>query len=460
MVIFLALLFVISRLINLMALPPYWDEIIYIRWLIAIKTHQAWLLPLKEFGWEPLNIWLAALVNRGATDPLLALRLTTVFFGGLSAIMAYKTIKLIFNKTVAWFTAWLVIICPLLLVHDRLGLRGEAIISFISWLTLMGLYLRLVKKNSRAVYLIAIGLVIGLMTKTTAMVIVPAVLLAYLFFRPRLAKADFLAALISCLPFLFFALTDTLNNVLNKKDVFVLSWAQLGSLIKPNLIQTGLWFYQYLTWPILLVITLGLILVGRFYRRRGGLLLLNILPVLLLIILIGSMFFPRYLVSVVSLLLTFGGISLAWLYQKLPRLLKPLLVVIFLPSLFLDFQIIKDIRQAKLPEIERWQYVTGWPSGYAIKELTEYLKSNPPQTLLVEPNDIIPIGITYYWPDYSIKMIRMTLDYKTPEGFQLTKETYSVANNRPTPPENLQFKLIKEFFRPENKSSIKLFKLQ
>ncbi|MFH0943538.1 MAG: glycosyltransferase family 39 protein [Candidatus Beckwithbacteria bacterium] len=448
MAIFLALLFGISRLINLMALPPYWDEIIYIRWLIAIKTHQAWLLPLKEFGWEPLNIWLAALANRAVTDPLLALRLTTTFFGGLSAIMAYKTIKLIYNKTAAIFTASLVIICPLLLVHDRLGLRGEAVISFVSWLTLMGLYLRLVKKNSWAVYLIAIALIVGLMTKTTAMALVPAVLLSYLFFRPRLVKADFLAALISCLPFLFFTLTDTLSNVLNKKDVFVLSWAQLGSLIKPNLIQAGLWFYQYLTWPILLVGALGLILVGRFYRRCGGLLLLNILPAFLLIILIGSMFFPRYLVSVVSLLLTFGGIGLAWLYQKLPRLLKPLLAIIFLPSLFLDFQIIKDIRQAKLPEIERWQYVTGWPSGYGLPELITYLKTNPPSVLVTEDNDLVKTGLTYLWPNYPFTITQIP-----------TQNAYFVLNISEQLPEGIKGELIKEFPRPENKSSIKLFKL-
>jgi hypothetical protein len=432
-----------------MVFPPYWDEIIYIRWLIAIKTHQAWLLPLQEFGWEPLNIWLAALVNRAVTDPLLALRLTTVFFGGLSAIIAYKTIKLIFNKTAASFTAWLVIICPLLLVHDRLGLRGEAIISFISWLTLTGLYLRLVRKNSRAVYLIALALIIGLMTKTTAMALIPAVLLAYLFFRPRLDKADFLAALISCSPFLFFTLTGTLNNVLNKKEVFVLSWAQLGSLIKPNLIQTGLWFYQYLTWPILLVIVLGLILVGKFNHRRGGLLLLNILPAFLLIILIGRMFFPRYLVNVVSLLLTFGGIGLAWLYQKLPRLLKPLLVIIFLPALFLDFQIIKDIRQAKLPEIERWQYVTGWPAGYGLTELITYLKTDSPSVLVTEDNDLIKSGLPYLWPEHPF-IITQTA----------TASAYFVSNINNQLPDGLTGRLIKEFPRPENKSALRLWQLE
>ncbi len=449
MTILLILLFCISRLVNLMVFPPYWDEIIYIRWLIAIKTHQAWLLPLQEFGWEPLNIWLAALVNRAVTDPLLALRLTTVFFGGLSAIIAYKTIKLIFNKTAASFTAWLVIICPLLLVHDRLGLRGEAIISFISWLTLTGLYLRLVRKNSRAVYLIALALIIGLMTKTTAMALIPAVLLAYLFFRPRLDKADFLAALISCSPFLFFTLTGTLNNVLNKKEVFVLSWAQLGSLIKPNLIQTGLWFYQYLTWPILLVIVLGLILVGKFNHRRGGLLLLNILPAFLLIILIGRMFFPRYLVNVVSLLLTFGGIGLAWLYQKLPRLLKPLLVIIFLPALFLDFQIIKDIRQAKLPEIERWQYVTGWPAGYGLTELITYLKTDSPSVLVTEDNDLIKSGLPYLWPEHPF-IITQTA----------TASAYFVSNINNQLPDGLTGRLIKEFPRPENKSALRLWQLE
>ena len=75
MLIVLVGLFLLTRLYQLVSfMPLFMDEALYIRWLTEIKSTNNWLLPLQEFGWEPLNIWIAALINHITDNRLLSLR--------------------------------------------------------------------------------------------------------------------------------------------------------------------------------------------------------------------------------------------------------------------------------------------------------------------------------------------------------------------------------------------------
>jgi len=112
----------------------------------------------------------------------------------------------------------------------------------------------------------------------------------------------------------------------------------------------------------------------------------------------------------------------------------------------------------KLPEIEKWQYVTGWPSGFAVQDLIDYLKTNPPQVLISESNDLIPSSLNYYWPGHSIKQLQLDeaylLNTKLPD-----QKTYLVLNEASLLPDHFSGKIIKQFPRPENKSSIRLYEI-
>lgn len=116
----LVIIFILTRIYHLLALPPFIDEMIYTRWLQTIKTTGDWLLPLKEFGWEPLGIWTASLINRIISDPVFSLRLNSVIFSGLSLIMVYK----LSGRTAVLFY----VLSPIILFHDRLGLRGDNLV--------------------------------------------------------------------------------------------------------------------------------------------------------------------------------------------------------------------------------------------------------------------------------------------------------------------------------------------
>lgn len=435
----LAIIFILTRVYHLLILPPFIDEMIYTRWLQTIKSTGDWLLPLKEFGWEPLNIWLAILANRFISDPLLSLRITAVFFGLLLLLAAIN----IGN----WKTGLLVIFSPAILLYDRLGLRGDNAVVFFSALVFIGLRQKLINKNNRGIYLVSLGIILGLLTKTTAAVLPISVLLSYLVFRPRLNRHDFVAAGLCFFPGLFYWLSGMLTAVVNKKDTFfgLISLSQ----IKNNLAEALPWFWQYLTWPVCLLAILGLLVLIWQHRPVVKILLAMWLSSFILIIGFAKIIFPRYWLIIYFLTLVVAGHGWQWLIEKLPKSFRLLTLVFIIPGILFSWQIVTQPQNAPLPAIERWQYVTGWPSGYALNDLVAYLKTAPPQILVTEDNDLVSSGLPYLWPDYPF-IITQTA----------TASAYFVSNINDQLPDGLTGRLIKEFPRPENKSALKLWQLE
>jgi len=445
-----------------MDFPPFLDETIYIRWLETIKNTNFWFLPLREFGWAPLTTWISAIINIFIKENLLSLRLSAGFFGFLSLIIAYKLAKLLFKQSsVVFFTSVLIIISPIVFIHDRLGLRGDSAVTFSALLLLYGLTKRLINKKSSASYIIGFAIALGLLIKSTAWIFPLIVVLAYLVFKPKLIKSDFFAGLLSTSSLFFYFLTNSLSAFLNKTNVFLVSSDQPVSLFKSNLIQLFQWSYQYLSWPVLIMILFGTIICYKKYRKIWLLLTISIVPVIIFDLFFAKIFFPRYLLFITVFSFFFAGFGISFIWKKLPIYLKPLLLlIVFLPNLLTDIAIIKDIRTAKLPEIERWQYVTGWPSGYNLQDLTDYLKSNPPDILITETNDLIRSGVPYLWPEHSMRIIFMNDNLELAESLPADKLIFLTLNTSEQLSSQFKGELIKQFPRPENKTSIKLYKIQ
>jgi|GEM_PF-1443715 hypothetical protein len=458
---FLAVLFLGTRLTNLMAFPMFLDEAIYFRWVETIKHNPyQWLLPLKEFGWAPLTTWIATLISQIVGNSLLALRLTSVIFGGLSLWVAYKLSSKYSSWQAASLYLLLIITSPIILIHDRLGLRGDSAVTFFTLLTFYGLADRLIGNRKKSVYLIALALFFGLLTKSTAWLLPPMVILAYLFFRPKLSRHDLLALLIPSLVLVFLQLTQTLSLFFGKSDVFLLSFLEASKLIKPNFIQLSQWSFQYLTWPILIAIIIGAGIALKTKIKFWQLLTIMTIPAILFVLFFAKILFPRYLLATVTISLLAAVCTLAWLLKKLPGYLNTLLlIVVFLPSVFIDHAIIRDIKSANLPEIEKWQYITGWPSGFSTENLATYLKSDYPEVLITESNDLITSSLNYYWPDHQIKLLKLDEAYLLNTPLPQDKKTYLVVNVADSLPSSFSANLIQEFPRPDNKSSIKIFEV-
>jgi 4-amino-4-deoxy-L-arabinose transferase-like glycosyltransferase len=461
-------LFWINRLYHLSWLPIFLDETIYIRWVHAITADwNKWWLPLKEFGWEPLSIWISSGLNMVVGDSLMSLRLTSVFFGFLTGLVLYLAVKALFDRRTALFSLAVIWFSPLVLLHDRLGLRGDGLVNLAVALTFYGTILRLKAKKSGGAYLISLGIIIGLMAKTSALVLPMSVGLAYLYFRPKLKVHDWLAGLLSLTPAVFYYVTGFLPAVLSKAAVFslpVVSWGSMGSA---NLTQMLSWNYQYTTWPAIALIALGAVWLWLTNKKIFWLLLLFVLPTWVLLAVTAKIMFPRYMLPGFLIDLIFAGVGLSYLRQHLPKFFLPGLLIFFLPALFTNYRIINNIAEANLPEIDRWQYITGWPSGYGLRELTNYLRFNPPQVLVTENSDLIRSGVDYLWPEHPFAILPLDDDLQLTDAHQAQLNqvlsargsAYMAINILEELPDNFSGQLLKEFPRPEGKSSLRLYQL-
>ncbi|MDO8515353.1 MAG: hypothetical protein Q7S14_02545, partial [bacterium] len=128
----------------------------------------------------------------------------------------------------------------------------------------------------------------------------------------------------------------------------------------------------------------------------------------------AKIFFPRYFLFVIPIL-----IIIVTKYFN-----KYLLLLFLIPNLILSFQIIKDIKTANLPYIEKWQYVEAWPAGYGIKETAEYLRFNGISSVITEDIMITNNGLQYYYPSLKVSKFKSLKD----EGVFVFKKSKEVAD--------------------------------
>ncbi|MBI4067421.1 glycosyltransferase family 39 protein, partial [Candidatus Gottesmanbacteria bacterium] len=98
----LGLVYLFTRLYNLLLLPIFTDESIYIYWSKVIQTtHSQWGLSLTD-GKPPLLTWIIAIFLQIFPSDwyLLAGRLPSVLFGLITLLGIYKLTKLLFIERV------------------------------------------------------------------------------------------------------------------------------------------------------------------------------------------------------------------------------------------------------------------------------------------------------------------------------------------------------------------------
>jgi hypothetical protein len=107
------------------------------------------------------------------------------------------------------------------------------------------------------------------------------------------------------------------------------------------------------------------------------------------------------------------GVSHLQKYIKLQSLLIISLAFIILTHLNLIRAILLEPQNAQLPLIERWQYITGWPSGYGLPNLHQYLqktylKDKSHKLLIItEQETMVTMSIPLFHPEanYQVQSI-------------------------------------------------------
>jgi hypothetical protein len=278
--------------------------------------------------------------------------------------------------------------CPFALFYDRLALTDPPMAAFASLALLACLRLD-EDKSTKSILLLASTMVLAVLTKATALLmgVIPVLALLVLGkLEGRRVKAFACALLLAAAALAwpvhrFFATTATVRLGVGHRQ------ADLWSRLTTNLPLAASWLSTYVTWPIALLAVASLV-IGLRERSRPVLFLAGLVLVPVLgFSAVSTLWFPRYLVFVTVPLLLLAARGFVSLTARLPGAVQALvLLALLVPALRIDRDILVDPARAALPDVDREQFVLGWPSGYGTEGTLAFIREelqHHPQGLTV-----------------------------------------------------------------------------
>ncbi len=384
--------FLVSRLWNILAIPIFNDEAIYIRWAEIFSLHPTHPFMSLTDGKQPLFIWFMGASLRVISDPLLAGRLVSVVTGLIGMIGIYRLTKELFSdKLTALMAALMYLVYPYSLMYDRMALYDSTLAMFAIW----ALYLEviLVRRNNYKTALIT-GLVIGggMLTKSGALFFIyllPLSLLLFPFKSKQIfqdknlmkwLKAAALAVIIALAMYSLLRLSPNFKVIAQKNSEFTLSineWIHHPfSQLPVTLSLIWDFVFHYSTWTFLLLVPTALFIDKRFFRQKLLLLSWCLLP-MAAFALFAKLVYPRYILFMMMPLLPLVAFSLVSIFRNIQMkyIGLSIVIILLLPMLILDFKIITDFAHSSAPERDRYAYIEGFYSGVGVKDVVNILES-------------------------------------------------------------------------------------
>ena len=478
-------LFLVTRIFNLLNIPIFTDEAIYTYWAqVALHDPANRFISLVD-GKQPLFIWIAAIFQKFINDPLLASRLVSAFAGFGSFVGIYLVAKTLFSDKVGKITALLYIILPFTLLYDRLAI-------FDSLLTMLGIYSVFftiqLAKEPRLDLAILTGTSIGLATLTKSsgvffLYLLPFSALLFNFsdkkFRITLAKWIVMAGIV-------FFISQIIYNTLRLSPLFYIIDQKNLSFIRsfpevikdpflffsPNFKSIFHWSNDYLGLPLVLIFLSAFIfgIVKKNYR----ILYLStlILAPFLAECLFNKVLYPRFMLfyfPYVIILIAFAVKQILDFAKDKKRYVFVLLLLFIASPTLTSFKLLTSPQEAKIADADAGQYLNGWPSGYGVKEVVNFLKQeSKDQQVLVGTEGtfgLLPYAIQIYffadkniqlsgfWPVNENNLPAQVLDSAK------TKKTYFVFNENQKEIENPRLKLIAKYQKGIGNSFMRLYEV-
>lgn len=397
-------LYLASRLAGLMTLPMFLDERIHLRWAYWIEQGRRLRVPV--LAGRGLSVYLLAAVAPHAEDPLRAGRLLTVAIGLVTLVASWRlALRLTGDRRVADVTALFYVACPFTLLYDRMVLTDAFLAAFTAVTLLLSVSL-VEDPHLRTGAALGMAIALGVLSKTTGLVLFIFPLLAWALLGrhrrralvPLAATYALAAALVAYPLWLFFRKTDELAGAIGLREGDLSFAGNAGT----NLGLAASWLWAYWTPPLIALAVVGLAAtLARCERARAAVLLALLAagPVVTFVAL-SEIWYPRYLLfTTVSLLplAAWGFVALAAAAGRFLPASRPLramlaaaaLAAALVPALRFDRALWTDPTRAPLPALDRFQYVTGWPSGYGTRDSMAFLagqrKAHLGGLLLVTP---------------------------------------------------------------------------
>lgn len=361
-------LYFFSRLFNVLILPFFTDESSYVYTAMLMKENlvKNWDLTLNlPVVKPPLFFLITIIFTNFFSNPLLAGRFMSVFFGAVTLLGLYLLTKNLFDKKTAFFAAILYILSPFALTYDRLALMDSALGAFSVWILFMAMKF-IEKKKLIYLFILILLSTLALLTKQSGkffLIMLPFVPL--ILGGKKNIKIALVLVFVSVLSYLIylFGLSRSQNFLFYNN--FEKTYFNLSPEIATNNFKAILsWIKSY--FPLIFIFIPFSVLYMFIKNKRLGLVLTfwAFVPIVISAG-VGQYFFPRYLLPSIVLFIPF----LALLFKK-----YLILFLSVVPSLIFDYYILTDPPKAPYHYNERDQFISGWPAGYGVKEA--FLKLN------------------------------------------------------------------------------------
>jgi len=419
----LTLVYAGTRGWNLLGLPIFNDEAIYLRWAGLIRDDWANLFIPAMDGKTPLFMWLSAAVLPMFPDPLVAGRFVSLLAGSLTVLGIFALGKILYRPQAGLGAALVYLLLPFSLIHDRLALADSLATCLATGLALgLVLYFHQERRGAFTVLFLGLMLGFGFLAKTPFLIffIFPVFgffLLSGTHNRKAAAKlgiSALLAALV-ILPYFLHEPTQKVqgtDRVFHNLQVIEALWSIVtlkDRAFAGNLQQFGEDLTAYVTWPVLIFFVAGV--VGGFWKKERKTVFLTLwfaVPTLIILLLARQTFSRYYLFAIPPAALLAlrgwdwvweqGAFLREWRFKKIA--MGGVAGLCLLNLLRLDLGFIADPQTAPWAEKDRWQYTASSYSGYGIEEAVQFFKAESrkkPVTLFFSLTWGIPSDALYLY---------------------------------------------------------------
>ena len=377
------------RLIFLTRLPVFNDEAIYLDWAWRQLHLPGQLFFSLHDGKPPLLLWIFGIFAEIIPDPLLAGRLVSVLAGGLTLGGIYLVAKKFFEPKIAVWASLLYIVIPIFSFFDRQALMEAGLATIDLWLLYFLLSL-IQKPEKRTAIFLGVILALGIFIKTSAFLFTVSfiLILVWQLKSPAFQKRQQIGKNLSLiLATTLIVLTPLwLQKAfwwgLSGNSRYTLTFSELGQVPLTTWFKNGRDLLELLFWQLTpLVFGLGLLgLVGVFKSKNQGQKLIGfwLTSQLLFLVILARQLSPRYLVSFLAPWLVLASFGLERTFNFRWRWLV-LALTLVLPIYLTGLQIFSPLNYfailSRFTQFSQKQaYVTGWPSGYGINEVRQFLE--------------------------------------------------------------------------------------
>lgn len=397
------LLAILLRSYNLLSLPIFADEAIYIRWSQIMKNDATLrFLPLTD-GKQPLFMWVIIPFFKFFSDPLIAGRMVSVVCG-LSAIVgvSFLTQILFNNKKISLIAAFFYAIAPYLVFFNRMALVDTMLAMFGIWAIFFAV---LTAKTLRLDFALITGFCLGgaLLTKFPGIFFVLLLPTTFLFVQQNKKVSLFtrswkvlcywaVSATVAYVMYNILKLGPDFHLLSIRNKDYLFSFSEiikhpLGP-ISNNIGQFGEWVYYFTPLFFAIIALTAFILVPKKNWKEVLVLSLWFVIPVSIELETARVFTARYLLFALFPLYILSAVGAYYVVKKLNKYALVIIALLCIGSLYLDYLIIAKPENAILPRNERAGYLEAWTAGTGIGDVAEVIK----QEHNLHPDEHIVVG--------------------------------------------------------------------